>query len=448
MAGHPPQSSTAVEDNSLAPAAVGQSLLSSLPPRFESHKDFFIYVQSLLVHAFSHRPNESALYAVFGHIFTFFSFSASVKAKKKGHHNFFLACMPQRDIVVSKSDQPNTRRIPDFIAMVTHGLPLAPRPSGFNPAVFLVEIKAGPYRKRARWYSQTGAARSGERVRKAFVWHFPQVAEQARYARESYASKSRIFILLIIDVWFSMFQFVENPPSLPIPPVFPAEDPPASMHTVYAQYCLVPQTPIFNNDWSSFTPKFLMALQTMCEASEDFTIVPHEFFRPPAGTPEESASVKLGADAYNAELAERKKAREEEDRIARGSDSATSASMEPASDPDDKTYHGRKTELPPSDRLLRGKETAQPAPALGSSRARRTNNSRRNVVRGSEEEEHADDEAYVVRVRQRRKGKQRAVEASDPEQESPEDQIAGPSHPAANTKGKGTRASYARNQRE
>ncbi|TFY62201.1 hypothetical protein EVG20_g6789 [Dentipellis fragilis] len=203
-----------------------------------------------------------------------------------------------------------------------------------------------------------------------------------------------------------------------------------------------------------------MALQTMCEANEDFIITPHKFFRPPAGTPEESPSAKLGADAYNAELALRKEIREEEDRIARGSDSATSEAIEAASDPDDKNYHGRKFELPRSDRRLRPKETAQPTPAPGTSRARRPGSSRKNVARGKErsakkrvaqentatDEEHADDEADVVEAQRKRKGKQKAVEVSDEEEESPE-QIAGPSRSVANTQGMETRASRARSQR-
>ncbi|TFY62205.1 hypothetical protein EVG20_g6790 [Dentipellis fragilis] len=246
MAGHPHQSSTAVVESSSAPATVSQSLLLGLPPAFESKKDFFIYLQSLLVHAYLHRANESALYAAFGYIFTFFSSFASVKARKKVHHTFFLACMPQRNIIVPKSDdQPNSRRIPDFIAMVTHGLPLVPRPSLiFNPAAFLVEIKANSYREHAVWYSQTtGTVRASHRVENLFIWHFPQIAEQALYARESYASKSRIFILLIIDIWFSIFQFVDTPPSLPALPETRVENPPADTRAVHTQYCLIPIQP-------------------------------------------------------------------------------------------------------------------------------------------------------------------------------------------------------------
>lgn len=143
---------------------------------------------------------------------------------------------------------------------------------------FIVEVKAGlllaSNTTETAWFGNDMPDTS--KFTLIFGSHIPQLLEQAQLAQSTLGT-APVYVILIFDVWFNYYVFTRDilrmPPSEGVKRVKTDEKLRGFLH---------PQ-PIFNNDWSAFTPAFLLALET-CSRGEGspFKIIPHAFFRPPS----------------------------------------------------------------------------------------------------------------------------------------------------------------------
>ncbi|XP_006457435.1 hypothetical protein AGABI2DRAFT_123302 [Agaricus bisporus var. bisporus H97] len=231
-----------------------------------TNRQFFDYLCTLFNHA-NERPNdESLLYAPISYILTSLCYTARIGSQD----GTCFASYPQNKIGAKKK----TWRIPDFLVLA-----LKPRPvtdgsdgaggnkigldEGCTPVlnfgengVLIWEIKPAP--RDFIWSGPEMTTRS--QTASAFIKHLRQIREQIRFARHIFHQRP-VYALLSVGVWFILIKSPAESQDDGLPSFnlnFGTDD---------GNYiCLYEPTPIFESDWSDFTPEFLLALQMPLES--------------------------------------------------------------------------------------------------------------------------------------------------------------------------------------
>ena len=146
------------------------------------------------------------------------------------------------------------------------------------------EVKTGP--GDLTWF---GKERSKPLdFRKHFFRHFHQIGAQVVFAKTKFNRKP-IYALLSIDIWFILFYFPGDPPSLQWSTqagkrVKPRLD--RKSYLEFDNHMVISPAPMVNADCTAFSPEFLYALRLSVEHLTDMTITPPPLFRPPEGAAE------------------------------------------------------------------------------------------------------------------------------------------------------------------
>ncbi|EKM77510.1 hypothetical protein AGABI1DRAFT_130209 [Agaricus bisporus var. burnettii JB137-S8] len=240
-------------------------ILVSMAEPFESvvlpsttHGQFFDYLRPILNHAAKRSNDESLLYAAVNYILT----SLSSTARRGPQNDTWLVSYPQKKIGAKKTSQ-----IPDFVVLA-----LSPRPQPITDdsqdvgqdfaegkdsttmlnfsenGVFIWEVKPAPL---SVWSGPTP-----DELNTTFIKHLRQIRGQILSARQNYHQRP-VYALLSVGVWFIL---IKSPGELQDRGLLSSFE--LGIGGAWKGFtCLFEPTPIFDQDWTDFTPEFLMALQ-------------------------------------------------------------------------------------------------------------------------------------------------------------------------------------------